>query len=125
VRVAKGDEWKTAFRTRYGLYQWKVMPFGLTGAPATFQRFINYTLREYLDDFCTAYIDNILVFSSGTLEDHRKKVSKVLAKLQEAGLFLDIGKTDFETTQVKYLGYIIDLGVGVRMDPKKIKAITE
>ena len=54
IRVAKGEEWKTAFRTRYGLYEWLVTPFGLTGAPATFQRFINWVLREYLDDFCTA-----------------------------------------------------------------------
>jgi hypothetical protein len=125
IRIAKGEEWKTAFRTRYGLYQWKVMPFGLTGAPATFQRYINWVLREYLDDFCTAYIDDILVFSSGSLEDHRAKVRKVLSKLQDAGLYLDISKSEFETKQVKYLGYIIEVGVGVRMDPEKIRAIAD
>ena len=66
IRLAKGEEWKTAFRTRYGLYEWMVTPFGLTGAPATFQRYINWALREYLDDFCTAYIDDILIYTSGT-----------------------------------------------------------
>ncbi len=59
IRMAKGEEWKTAFRTRYGLFEWLVMPFGLSGAPASFQRYINYLLREFLDDFVSAYIDDI------------------------------------------------------------------
>lgn len=125
IRMAKGEEWKTAFRTRYGLYEWMVTPFGLTGAPATFQRYINWCLKEYLDDFCTAYIDDILVFSDGSLEDHREKVRLVLKKLQEAGLQLDIGKCEFEVKSVKYLGYIIDVGRGLRMDPEKVKAIED
>ncbi len=66
------------------LFEWLVTPFGLTGAPATFQRYINGTLREFLD-FCSAYIDDILIYSSGSLADHRAKVRRVLAKLQEAG----------------------------------------
>lgn len=70
IRMAKGEEWKTAFRTHYGLFEWKVCPFGLTGSPATFQRYINWVLREYLDDFCSAYVDDILVFSTGSLNDH-------------------------------------------------------
>jgi len=101
------------------------MPFGLTGAPATFQRYINWVLREYLDDFCTAYIDDILIFSSGSLEDHRAKVRKVLSKLQDAGLYLDMSKSEFETKQVKYLGYIVEIGTGIRMDPEKIRAIID
>jgi predicted aspartyl protease len=125
IRMAKGEEWKTAFRTRYGLYQWKVMPFGLTGAPATFQRYINWVLREYLDDFCSAYVDDILVFSSGSLQDHRNKVKMVLQKLQDADLQLDISKSEFETKEVKYLGYIISVGEGVKIDPEKIKAIVD
>lgn len=125
IRVTEGDEWKTAMRTRYGSYEWLVTPFGLTGAPATFQRYINWVLREYLDDFCTAYIDDILIFSEGSLEDHRSKVKKVLAKMEEAGLTLDIKKCNFEVKQVKYLGYIVEAGKGIQMDPEKIKAIQE
>ena len=125
IRVAKGEEWKTAFRTRYGLYEWKVCPFGLANAPSTFQRYINWALREYLDDFCSAYIDDILVFTSGSLRDHRDKVKQVLSRLSDCGLQLDIKKCEFETKLTKYLGYIIEIGKGIRMDPEKTKAIRE
>ena len=125
IRIAKGDEWKTAFRTRYGLYEWKVCPFGLTNSPATFQRYINWALREYLDDFCSAYVDDILIFSAGSLQDHRTKVKSVLQRLDECGLQLDIKKCEFETQATKYLGYVIDIGNGIRMDPDKLKAIHE
>ena len=125
IRMAKGEEWKTAFRTRYGLFEWKVCPFGLTGSPATFQRYINWVLREYLDNFCSAYVDDILIFTSGTLQDHREKVAKVLTSLQENGLHLDISKCEFETKKTKYLGYVIKAGTGIKMDPTKVQAITE
>lgn len=125
IRMAKGEEWKTAFRTRYGLFEWKVCPFGLTGSPATFQRYINWALREYLDDFCSAYVDDILIFTTGSLEDHRQKVLKVLASLQEHGLHLDISKCEFETKSTKYLGYVVETGVGIRMDPSKVQAISD
>jgi hypothetical protein len=125
VRMAKGEEWKTAFRTRYGLYEWKVCPFGLTGAPATFQRYINWALRDYLDDFCSAYVDDILIFSAGSLQDHREKVKQVLHRLIKHGLTLDISKCEFETKSTKYLGYIVEVGRGISMDPEKTKAIKE
>jgi hypothetical protein len=66
--MKEGEEWKTAFRTRWGLYEYQVMPFGLTNAPASFQELINNTLREYLDDFALAYLDDVLIFSK-TLEE--------------------------------------------------------
>ncbi|KAJ6437630.1 AAA family ATPase [Purpureocillium lavendulum] len=125
IRITKGQEWMTAFRTRYGLYEWTVMPFGLTGAPATFQRYINFVLREYLDEFCSAYIDDILIFTCGSRQDHREKVLRVLEKLMDAGLSLDIDKCEFEVQTVKYLGFIIEAGVGIRMDPAKVEAIME
>lgn len=125
IRIAEGDEWLTAFRTRYGLYEWLVTPFGLANAPSTFQKYINWTLRDYLDEFVSAYLDDILVFSSGSLDDHRRKVKKVLKRLQEAGLQLDIDKCEFETTSTKYLGFIIEAEKGIRMDPEKIAAIQE
>ena len=123
IRVKEGHEEKTAFLTRYGLYEYLVMPFGLCNAPATFQAFINDVLREYLDIFCTAYLDDILVYSNSK-EEHVRHIGKVLEKLQQAGLYLDIDKCEFHTTRVKYLGLIITTD-GVEMDSKKIDAIVQ
>ncbi|KAM4060831.1 reverse transcriptase (RNA-dependent DNA polymerase) [Hirsutella rhossiliensis] len=119
IRVAPGDEEKTTFRTRYGSFEWLVVPFGLTGAPAAFQRYINSALQDYLDDFVSAYIDDVLIFSSGSLQDHRDKVGKVLQRLMDAGLQLDINKSEFEVKAVKYLGFIIEAECGIRVDPEK------
>ena len=127
LRIRKGYEWKTAFRTRFGLFEWSVMPFGLSGAPATFQRYINETLREYLDDFCSAYVDDILVYTNRDLSEHEKQVHKVLEKLQKAGLGLDIDKCEFSVKKTKYLGLIISSGehsASLRMDPAKVKSIS-
>ncbi|KAM4065968.1 reverse transcriptase (RNA-dependent DNA polymerase) [Hirsutella rhossiliensis] len=110
---------KTTFRTRYGSFEWLVVPFGLTGAPAAFQRYINSALQDYLDDFVSAYIDDVLIFSSGSLQDHRDKVGKVLQRLMDAGLQLDINKSEFEVKAVKYLGFIIEAECGIRVDPEK------
>lgn len=106
LRMAKGDEWLTAFRTRYSLYEYLVMPFGLSNAPASFQNYINNILQDYLDAFCTAYIDNILIYSN-TLKEHKKHVRQVLQKLREAGLQLNIDKCEFQVQEVKHLGLII------------------
>ena len=102
-----------------------VIPFGLSGAPSTFQRYINWTLRDYLDDFCSAYLDDILIFSKGSLRQHRKHVCKVLNKLKKAGFYLDINKYEFEIASIKYLGFIIEAGKGIHMNPDKVKAIRE
>ncbi|THC87386.1 hypothetical protein EYZ11_013167 [Aspergillus tanneri] len=125
IRISPGDEWMTAFRTRFGLYEWLVTPFGLANAPSTFQRYINWILRDFLDEFASAYLDDILIFSSGSLAEHRSHVNKVLERLQRAGLQLDIDKCEFEVKSTKYLGFIIEAGKGVRMDPAKVKAILE
>src|SRR6266516_110839 len=123
IRIAEGEEWKTAFRTRFGLFEWLVLPFGLIGGPATFQQYIYQVLRDYLNDFVSAYIDDILIFNSGSLFDHQEKVKKVLSKLQEANLQLDIDKYYFEVQKVKYLGFIIKTGEGISIDPKKVATI--
>jgi RNase H-like domain found in reverse transcriptase/Reverse transcriptase (RNA-dependent DNA polymerase)/Integrase zinc binding domain/Chromo (CHRromatin Organisation MOdifier) domain len=125
IRIAKGDEWKTAFHTRYGLYEWLVTPFGLANAPSTFQRYINWALRDFLDDFCSAYIDDILIFTDGSRTEHQTHVRKVMTRLRDAGLQLDIDKCEFEVKQTKYLGFIIDTETGVQMDPDKVKAILD
>ena len=121
LRMQQGEEWKTAFRTRYGLYEYLVMPFGLANAPSSFQNFINDVLQGMLDDFCTAYIDDILIYSNSKKE-YQAHVRKVLAALQKAGLQADIDKCEFHVTEISYLGLIISTE-GIRMDPKKVEAV--
>ena len=100
-----------------------VTPFGLANALSTFQRYINWALRDYLDEFCSAYVDDILIYTNGTRKEYREHVKKVLVRLQEAGLQLDIDKYEFEVKEIKYLGFIIGTEYGVRIDPAKVKAI--
>ena len=123
LRVVEGDEWKTAFRTWYGLYESLVIPFGLTNAPADFQHFIINILHPFLDSFCTAYLDDILIYSE-ILEEHQAHVKKVLEALSKVGLHLKPEKCEFHKTELKYLGLIISTD-GVKMDEKKVKAVVE
>ncbi|POS83395.1 hypothetical protein EPUL_003076 [Erysiphe pulchra] len=121
MRIAKGHEFLTAFRTRFGLYEYRVMPFGLANAPSSFQNHINDTLRGYLDEFCTAYMDDILIFSK-TFEEHEEHVKKVLSRLSRSGLQIDIRKCEFHKKSAKFLGLIIT-AEGIKMDPSKLQAI--
>jgi hypothetical protein len=121
LRIAEGHEWKTAFITRFGLYESLVMPFGLCNAPASFQNYINHTLHDLLDRTCTAYLDDVLIYSANR-KDHRTHVREVVKRLMEAGLQIDINKCEFETTETKYLGLIITPG-GIKMDPEKVQTI--
>ena len=105
------------------MYESLVMPFGLTNAPATFQHFINDTLRPFLDLFCSAYLDNIIVYSD-TLENHKKHVTQVLEALSRAGIHLKPEKCVFHANRVEYLVMIVS-AKGVEMDPGKIKAVVE
>lgn len=123
LRVREGDEEKTAFRTRFGSFEWLVTPFGLQGAPAAFQRYVNETLGNYLDVFCTAYLDDILIYTNGDRQDHWEKVNAVFERLNKAGLRLDPKKCEFGVKETKYLGFIINLGQGIKVDPEKIEAI--
>ena len=123
IRIAEGDEWKTAFRTRFGLYEWMVTPFGLANAPSTFQRYINWVLRDFLDEWCSAYVDDVLIYSSGSKTEHEAKVKQIVQRLGAAGLHLDVGKSEFSVKTTKYLGFIIEAGKGIRMDPDKVTAI--
>jgi len=85
IRIKKGDVWKTAFRTRYGHYEYKVMPFGLVNAPATFQAMMNTILRELLDHGVVVYLDDILIYSK-TIEEHKALVKQVQARLERQDL---------------------------------------
>jgi transposase InsO family protein len=121
--MKEGDEWKTAFATRYGLYEYVVMPQGLTNAPASFQKRINYVLGPYLDDFAIAYIDDIIIFSD-TLEEHEKHVHLILQKLEEAKLLVNPEKCVFHSQRVEFLGYVIT-PEQIHMNPDKVIAIKE
>jgi len=113
----------TTFRTRYGSYKCKVLPFGLTNGPATYQRYMNDVLFDYLDDFCTAYLDDILIYSDSELE-HTEHVRKVLQRLRDAGLQADLKKCEFHVTRTKYLGFIVSTG-GIEVDPEKVSVVRD
>lgn len=123
IRIKPGDEPKTAFRTRYGLYQYKVMPFGLTNAPATCQQFVNDVLREFLDIFVVVYLDDILIYSEDT-NQHHNHVRKVLSKLRDANLFCKAEKCEFNVTKTTFLGFVVS-PEGLSMDPSKIQTIKD
>ena len=123
LRIAEGEEWKTAFRTRSGLYESLVMPFGLTNAPASFQNFINDALQPSLDHFATAYLDDILIYSD-TLEEHKIHLRQVLEQLRKWGLDLKPEKCEFFRTEVKYLVLIIGRE-GIKMDPENIRTVRD
>jgi len=123
VRIDPASEDLTTFRTRYGCYKYKVVPFGLTNGPATYQRYMNDVLFDYLDDFCTAYLDDILIYSDNELE-HKEHIRKVLQRLREAGLQADIKKSEFSVKRTKYLGFIISTD-GIEADPEKTAVIDQ
>ena len=120
--MAIGEEWKTAFRCRYGLYEYTVMPFGLCSAPGTFQHYMNDTFRDFLDKFLIVYLDDLLIYSD-SLAEHRRHVRMVLERLREAGLCLKPSKCQFHVQEVAFLGFIVGPN-GIQMDPFKVEAIT-
>ncbi|KAL0149148.1 hypothetical protein M9458_055580 [Cirrhinus mrigala] len=121
VRIREGDEWKTAFMTPTGHYEYLVMSYGLVNAPSVFQNFIHEVLREFLHHFVIVYIDDILIYSRSEAE-HCHHVAEVLQKLREHQLYLKAEKCSFHLPSVQFLGYIID-HQGVRMDERKLTAV--
>ncbi|KAJ1581069.1 hypothetical protein NDA15_003774 [Ustilago hordei] len=123
IRIAKGDEWKTAFCTQLGLYEYLVMPFGLANAPAHFQSFINDIFRDIIGVYVVVYLDDFLIFSD-TEEVHVKHVTEVLTRLRSNRLFAKLSKCEFHTKTVEFLGYIIK-PTGIEMDPEKVRTVKE
>ena len=121
--IWEGDEALTAFCTHFSLFEYLIMPFGLCNSPASFQNYINDTLQEYLNDFCTAYLDDILIYSEIEAE-HEIHVKRVLQKLHEAGLQVDITKCAFHVKEVLYLELII-ITKGVKMNSAKVSIIVK
>ncbi|KAL2078839.1 hypothetical protein ACEWY4_024583 [Coilia grayii] len=122
VRIREGDEWKTAFNTPNGHYEYLVMPFGLTNAPAVFQGLVNDVLRDVLDRFVFIYLDDILIFSKN-IEEHKQHVRLVLRRLLENLLFVKAEKCEFHVKTMAFLGYIVAEGA-IQMDPAKVSAVT-
>jgi Reverse transcriptase (RNA-dependent DNA polymerase) len=121
IRIKEGDKWKTAFRTRYGTFEYLVMPFGLVNAPGTFQRYVNHVLEGKLDQGATAYMDDIFMISQNQRE-HRTLVRGILEQLRKAGLREKLSKSEFEREEIEILGYVINKH-GVRPNPEHLAAL--
>ena len=123
VAVNPGDKEKTAFITPYGLYQFKVMPFGMCNAPATFQRLMERVLAGLHWTSCLVYLDDIIVFSR-TVHEHLQQLREILARLRGAGLKVNPTKCHLLQSRVSYLGHVIS-DQGISTDPEKVKCIVD
>ena len=121
LRIREFDIHKTAFRTRYGHFEFLVMPFGLTNAPACFMDLMNRVFRPYLDHFVVVFIDDILIYSK-TREEHARHLGIVLQTLRNHGLYAKREKCDFWMQEVKFLGHVVCKG-GIAVDPSKVETV--
>ncbi len=115
MRIKEGNKWKTAFKIRYGHFEYQVMPFGLTNAPVTFQNYINKILAEKLDVFVIVYLDNIFIYTKSKSKDYVEVVQKVLEQLRKHLLYANLKKCWFYQEEVRFLGYIVS-HQGIRIE---------
>jgi hypothetical protein len=120
LKIRATDIPKTAFITRYGLYEYTVMSFGLTNDPAYFMYLMNKVFMEYLDKFVVVFIDDILIFSKN--EEHDEHLRLVLQKLRENQLYAKLSKYEFWLKEVSFLGHIISEGE-ISVDPSKVESV--
>ena len=123
LRIKEGDEWKTAFWTCYGHYEFLVVPMGLMNTPAIFQAYINKALCSLVDDFCIVYLDDILVFSR-TKEEHNRHLQQVYEWLRQSELYAKPSKCQFYQKELKFLGFIIGTK-GIYINPQWVQTIKE
>ncbi|SLM33414.1 gag polymerase env [Lasallia pustulata] len=123
LRMHPNSEDYTTFITSMGAYKYHVLPFGLTNGPANYQHYMNDVLWDHLNNFCSAYLDDILIYSK-TLKEHTQHVQAVLQKLIDAGLQVDIEKCEFHIQETSFLGVLLSTD-GLRMDPKKVQVVVD
>ncbi|GKB68641.1 putative reverse transcriptase domain-containing protein [Tanacetum coccineum] len=123
LRVWEEDILKTAFRTRYGHYEFQVMPFGLANAPAVFMDLMNRVCKPYLDKFMIVFIDDILIYSKNKKE-HEEQFKLILRLLEKEELYAKFSKCEFLLSKVQFLGHVID-SEGIHVDPAKIESIKD
>ncbi|GKD61407.1 putative reverse transcriptase domain-containing protein [Tanacetum coccineum] len=121
LRVHEDDIPKTAFRTRYGHFQFTVMPFGLTNAPAVFMDLMNRVCKPYLDKFVIVFINDILIYSKPK-EEHKVHLRLVLELLEKEKLYAKFSKCEFWSQEVHFLGHVVNQN-GIHVDPSKIETV--
>ena len=123
IKIQDADCAKIAFKTPMGLYEFRVLPFGLTNAPAIFQGVMNRIFRSYIGKFVLVYLDDILIFSKSA-EEHLTHIRQVLDILRAQKFYAKLHKCHFNETSIKYLGHIISAD-GIRVNPEKIQAVKD
>jgi len=121
IRVKEEDIPKTGFRTRYGHYKYRVIPFGVTNTPAIFMNYMNHIFHSFLDKFVVVFIEDILIYSKSK-EQHEGHLRQVLQVLTEKELYANLGKCEFWLEGVKFLGHVIS-NEGIAVDPSKVEAV--
>ena len=123
ILVKVDDVQKTTFRSRYGHYEYVVMPFGVTNAPAVFMDYMNRIFRPFLDKFIVVFIDDILIYSR-TQEEHAEHLRLVLGVLREKQMYAKLSKCEFWMDEVQFLGHVIS-AQGIAVDPAKVEAVVK
>ena len=122
IRIREGDKWKTAFRTRYGHFEYQVMPFDLSNAPTSFQGYINKILAEKMDIFIIVYLDDILIYTEDSGKPHVDAIRRVLEQLWKHGLFANLKKCRFYQDEVRFLGFVVS-AQRISMEEERVEAV--